>query len=561
MTPPSGSVINNSDLIQYSFDSMISGVWRVSSWLLAGLLLLPLATVFYQAFFADGMGFAQLWQIGLPTYLIHSVVIVIGTLLFSLLFGLPSAWFIAMYRFPGHRVLQWALCLPIAMPAFLLAYLYTDALRHLSPLLREGGLQIVSSWEEFHVAGLPASLGCVSLVLALVLYPYIYLLVREALVKQPASLIYSARLLNQTRSQVLRRLCLPIALPAIACGGALVVVETLGDYGAASYLNIPTMTTQVLDIWQKQGDLGAAARLGVLILPAIFLLMFLVNLWRRKQKIYQAQANASQVAPPVLSGWRSKVVRGYCWGIVCLSFLFPVLYLLFLALRHMMSVWDMAFLHAIMNSLLASATATVIITLMALSFIFYTRMAGIFANQTPVRLVSLSFALPGAVLAVGLFTLLSLVDHGINLFAHAAGLPTADALLAGSLFILILAYSVKFGRLMLDSLERSMDAIPRSLDSASLVLGASPLSRWSRVHIPLLRRGLFIGALLIFTESMKELNVSLLLRPFGIDTLATYVFRFTASEQVASFAFPALVLVLVGLIPVFWLNRALNIKG
>ncbi|MFJ5331922.1 ABC transporter permease [Pectobacterium versatile] len=540
---------------------MISGVWRVSSWLLAGLLLLPLATVFYQAFFADGMGFTQLWQIGLPTYLIHSAVIVVGTLFFSLLFGLPSAWFIAMYRFPGHRVLQWALCLPLAMPAFLLAYLYTDVLRHLSQLLQEGGWQIAPSWGESHVAGLPVSLGCISLVLALVLYPYIYLLVREALVKQPESLIHSARLLNQTRAQVFRRLCLPIARPAIACGGALVVVETLGDYGAASYLDTPTLTTQVLDIWQQQGDLGAAARLGVLILPAIFLLMFLVNFWRRKQRIYQAQANPSQVVPPVLSGWRSRVVRGYCWGIVCLSFLFPLLYLLFLALRHMLSVWDMAFLHAVMNSLLASAIATAVITLMALSFIFYTRTAGIFANQTPVRLVSLSFALPGAVLAVGLFTLLSLVDSGINLFASAAGLPPTEALLAGSLFILILAYSVKFGRLMLDSLERSMEAIPRSLDSASLVLGASPLSRWSRVHIPLLRRSLFIGALLIFTESMKELNVSLLLRPFGVDTLATYVFRFTASEQVASFALPALVLVAVGLIPVFWLNRALNIKG
>lgn len=540
---------------------MISGVWRVSSWLLAGLLLLPLATVFYQAFFADGLGFTQLWHIGLPTYLIHSAVIVIGTLFFSLLFGLPSAWFIAMYRFPGHRVLQWALCLPIAMPAFLLAYLYTDVLRYLPRLLRDAELEIALSWEDSLVAGLPVSLGCVSLVLALVLYPYIYLLVREALVRQPASLIHSARLLNLTRTQVFRRLCLPLALPAIACGGALVVVETLGDYGAASYLGIPTMTTQVLDIWQKQGDLGAAARLGVLILPAIFLLMFLVNFWRRKQKIYQAKAQAFQVIPTVLSGWRSRAVRGYCWGVVCVSFLFPVGYLLFLAFRHIVSIWDMAFLLAVMNSLLASATATVIITLMALSFIFYTRTAGIFANQTPVRLVSLSFALPGAVLAVGLFTLLSLVDSGINLFARAAGATTAETLLAGSLFILILAYSVKFGRLMLDSLERSMETIPRSLDSASLVLGASPLSRWSRVHIPLLRRSLFIGALLIFTESMKELNVSLLLHPFGIDTLATYVFRFTADEQIASLAFPALVLVAVGLIPVFWLNRALNIKG
>ncbi|MEH2922637.1 ABC transporter permease [Samsonia erythrinae] len=535
---------------------MISGVWRVSSWLLAGLLLLAVATVFYPAFFASGLGVTQLWQAGLPAYLIHSTAIVVGSVLFSLLFGLPTAWFIAMYRFPGHRVLQWALCMPLAMPAFLLAFLYHDALRHFPLLLGEH-----EAWRDVHSAGVVASLCAVSLVLALVLYPYVYLLVREALIKQPASLIHAAHLLNQTRSQVWRRVCVPLARPAMACGGALVAAEALGDYGAASYLGIPTMTTTVLDIWQRQGDLGAAARLGVLILPVIFLLMFLVNRWRWKQQIYQSRLNASPLVPPTLTGWRGRMVRGYCWGIVCLSFIFPVLYLLFLALRHMMSVWDSAFLQAVMNSLLASVSTTVVITLMGLSFIFSTRTAKIQADQTPVKLLSLSFALPGAVLAVGLFTLLSLVERGITLSASAAGGMSADAWLTGSLFILILAYGVKFGRLMLDSLERHMAAIPRSLDSAGLALGASPTSLWARVHIPLLRRSLFMGALLIFTESMKELNVSLVLRPVGIDTLATYVFRLTVSEPVISFAVPALLLVAIGLVPVFVLHRALNIKG
>ncbi|MEQ9861036.1 iron ABC transporter permease [Pectobacterium cacticida] len=533
---------------------MISGAWRVSSGLLAGLLLLPLVAVFYQAFFADGQGFAQLWQTGLPTYLIHSATIMLATLFFSLLFGAPSAWFIALYRFPGHRVLQWALCLPFAMPAFLLAYLYIDA-------LREGGILIDLSRQESTITAQPVLLLYASLILALVWYPYIYLLVRDTLLKLPASMIHSAHLLNQTRAQVLRRVCMPIALPALACGGALVVIEALGDYGAAAYLGIPTITTQVLDTWQMQGDLGASARLSVLILPTTVLLVFLVNRWRRQQRIYHAQLTSSPVAPPVLSGWRGRMVCGYCWSLVCLSFLFPILYLLFVAMRHTKTVWDSTFLQAAMNSLIVSSIATATIALMSLSFIFYRRTAGAFANQTSVRLINLSVALPGVVIAVGMCILLSAITNGINLIVHAIGEPVTAASPAVPLLILVLAYCAKFGRLMLESLERSMDAIPRSLDGTSLVLGASPFSRWSRVHIPLLRRSLFIGALLIFTESMKELNISLLLRPFGIDTLATAVFRLTTSEQIASFAFSALGLVAVGLIPVFWLNRALNIKG
>ncbi|PWC09890.1 iron ABC transporter permease [Brenneria roseae subsp. americana] len=530
---------------------MISGVWRVSSWLLAGLLLLPLAAIFFQAFFAEGRGFVLIWQTGLPAYLLNSAVLVVGTVLLSLLIGLPAAWLMAMYRFPGQRMLRWALCLPLAMPAFLLAYLYADALTFAA------SLRHLPIWPSDSAASLCGA--CV--ILALVLYPYLYLLARHAWVKQPASLIHSARLLKHSHSQVIWRVCLPIARPAMVTGAVLVAVEAFGDYGVASYLAIPTLTTTVLDIWQQQGDLGAAARIAVIILPVIFLLMFLAHAWRRKQQVYQARLQSEPLAPSVLRGWRSGLAQFYCWGLVCLAFIFPLLRLAFWAVMNFMQGWDMAFLHAIGNSLLASVLTTVLITLMALSFVFYTRTAGQSANQLPVRLVGLSYAIPGTVLAVGLFIPLILIDNGIGLLAKSMGLSVPERLLSESLFILILAYSVKFGRLMLDGLEYSMAKIPESLDRTCLVLKCSAGERWSRVHIPLLSRSLLVGAVLIFTESMKELNVSLLLRPLHLETLATYVFRFTSGEQVASLALPALVLVVVGIVPVVGLSRVLNIKG
>ncbi|MFC3396501.1 ABC transporter permease [Brenneria rubrifaciens] len=526
---------------------MISGVWRVSSWLSAGLLLLLLATLLFQAFFAEGRGFTLLWQTGLTTYLLNSAVLMAGTTLLSLLIGLPAAWLMAMTRFPGQRLLLWALCLPLAMPAFLLAYLYGDALRFVAPV----------RWQSDSVAFLSGACA----ILALVFYPYIYLLVRHALAKQPANLLYSARLLKHSPSQVMWRVCLPITRPAMVVGAVLVALEAFGDYGTASYLAIPTLTTAVLDIWQHQGDLSAAARVAVMILPVIFLLMFLAHIWRRKQQVYQTHLQSEPFAPPVLRGWRSGLAQFYCWSLVCLAFIFPFLRLASWAVMDVVRGWDRAFLHAIGNSVLVSVMTTALITLMALSFVFYNRTAGQSANPHAVCLIRLSYAMPGAVLAIGLFILLVCIDHAIGQLAKSVALSLPETLLSQSLFVLILAYSVKFSRLMLDGLEYSMAKIPVSLDRACLVLKCSAAARWSRVHLPLLSRALLGGAVLIFTESMKELNVSLLLRPFHLETLASYVFRFTLEEPVMSFALPALVLVLVGMAPVVGLSRVLNFKG
>nr|WP_113865868.1 iron ABC transporter permease [Brenneria salicis]NMN90788.1 iron(III) transport system permease protein [Brenneria salicis ATCC 15712 = DSM 30166]RBP63509.1 iron(III) transport system permease protein [Brenneria salicis ATCC 15712 = DSM 30166]RLM30989.1 ABC transporter permease [Brenneria salicis ATCC 15712 = DSM 30166] len=550
---------------------MISGFWRVSSWLLAGLLLLPLATVFVQAFFmtgilsdpqwavasdvenfsrkllAEGRAFTQLWRSGLPVYLLNSAVLVTGTVLLSLLIGLPAAWLMAMYRFPGQRILGWALCLPLAMPAFLLAYLYADIAAPLQTLIGLSGSVAV-----------PCG-ACV--VLALALYPYIYLLVRHALAKQPASLIHSARMLKLSHAQVIKRVCLPIARPAMVTGAILVAVEAFGDYGAASYLALPTLTTAVLDIWQQQGDLGAAARIAVIILPFIFLLMYLAHVWRRKNQIYQARLQAEPLVPPRLRGWRSGLAQFYCWSLVCLAFIFPLLRLAWGAMGQVMPGWDQVFLLAIGNSVLISTVATALITLMAISFVFYTRTVGPSANQLPMRLIGLSLAIPGAVLAVGWFIPLVWIGHGLGQLAQRMTLSGPEMWVSGSLFILMLVYSAKFARLMLDGLEYRMATIPLSLDRACLVLKCSARERWSRVHLPLLRRALLVGALLVFTESMKELNVSLLLRPLHLEMLATYVFRLTSGEPATSLALPALVLVLVGMVPVVGLIRVLNIKG
>ncbi|WP_409311378.1 ABC transporter permease [Pectobacterium sp. B1J-3] len=537
---------------------MISGVWRVSSGLLAGLLLLPLATVFLQSFFMTSDQPMTYWQTGLPVSLLHSAVTVTGTVLISLIIGLPAAWLMAMYRFPGQRMLRWGLCLPLAMPAFLLAYLYADVLTFISPFVDP----IVKPWRDssFWPPELMVSLSGACIVLAFVLYPYIYLLVHHALVRQPASLINAARLLKHSRSQVIWRLCLPIARPAIVTGAILVAVEALGDYGTASYLAISTLMTSVLDIGQ-QGDLITAARIAVVMLPIIFLLVFLASIWRRKQQVYQAYFQSAPMTVPLLTGWRSGLAQCYCWTLVSLTFIFPLLYLIFEAAVNVMPSLDMAFLHAMGNSLLTSVLATLLITLMSLLFIFYTRTAGAFANPLPVKLVNLSYAIPGAILGIGLFIPLSLIDRYIGLFATNHGFTAPEIVLSTSLFILVLAYCVKFGRLMLDGLEHHMAKIPVSLDQATLLLKCSVGQRWTRVHIPLLRHSLLFGALLIFTEGMKELNASLLLRPFHLETLATHVFRLVSEDQMASLALPALILVVIGIAPIVGLSRILNIKG
>jgi iron(III) transport system permease protein len=532
--------------------------WKTSSWSCALLLVLPILAIFYTAIGQTDSLFLHLIDTVLGTYASNTFWLVTLTLLFSLIFGVPTAWLMSMCRLPSERWLQWALVLPMAMPAYLVGYVYTGWFDFAGPL--QMGLRSIFDWQSVHDYWFPnlRSLGGASFVLALVLYPYIYLLARTAFMEQSASLLQSARLLRCSPWQSFYRVSLPLARPAIMVGMSLVAMEALGDFGTVSYFSVNTLTTAVYDTWLGYSNLTAAAKISAVMLLMIFLLISAERFSRRKQALFQQGEGRDDAFRYALTGWKKGLSLFWCWGIVALAFLLPILQLTYYAWHYFDESWTSEFQRFGLNGLTVSFIAAVMAVLVALVVNFYRRLSPVGASLAPMRLSSLGYAVPGTILAIGVMIPLTLMDHGINDLAKWLDLGRPGLLLSGSLFTLIFAFVVRFSAVAIGSIESSLAKVSPSLDMASKTMGCSAFLMLKRVHFPLIRRGCLVAGLLVFIESMKELNAALLLRPFNFETLATYVYNFASDEQLELAALPALLLVALGLIPLILVNRSLE---
>lgn len=534
--------------------------WQSLSLLITFIVLLPLLAIGYHAFGGEAENLAHLWNTMLPIYIQNSTLLVLGTVLLALFFALPTAWIVANYRFTGQKTLQWLLCLPLAMPTYLIAYLYTDLLDYSGTF--QGWIRSIFGWSSPHDYWFPQirTLYGACFVLALVLYPYIFLLVRVALLEQSENLTHSAKMLGATPAQIFRRITLPLIRPAIAVGAALVAMETLGDFGTVAYFAVPTLTTAIYDSWLGYHDLGTASQIAVFMLLMIFLFLSLEQYSRRKQKSYQ-RGYEKKSAFKTLKGWKLWLALGWCWGLLALAFFIPFGRLLYWAYDYFEQAWNLDFVQFSINSLKVSLIASAVTVLIALFLHFAKRLN---SGKNPskndrlsLQLASLGYAVPGTVLAIGLLSPLTFADHQLHAWLKSLELSPVGLIFSGSLFALVLAYTIRFLAMAIGSLDTSLAKVSPSLDMASQTLGYSGLNMLRKVHIPLIYKGILTAGLMVFIESMKELNASLLLRPFNFDTLATYVFTFTSDEQLERAALPAIILVLVGLLPVIWLTRSL----
>ncbi|QLD32843.1 ABC transporter permease [Mannheimia varigena] len=534
--------------------------WKSIAALSTFIVLLPLLAIGYHALQGDSENLSHLWQTMLPIYLKNSTLLVLGTVFLALIFALPTAWIVANYRFWGQRTLQWLLCLPLAIPAYLIAYLYTDLLDYSGAF--QGWLRSIFGWTSPQDYWFPQirTLYGACFVLALVLYPYIFLLVRVALLEQSENLTHSAKMLGASPAQLFRRITLPLIRPSIAVGMALVAMETLGDFGTVAYFAVPTLTTAIYDSWLGYHDLGTASQIAVFMLLMIFLFLTLEQYSRRKQKSYQ-RGYEKKSAFKSLTGWKLALALAWCWGLLALAFFIPLGRLLYWAYDYFEQVWNLDFVQFSLNSLKVSIIASVVTVLIALLLHFAkrlnTRKILVKNDRLSLQLASLGYAMPGTVLAIGLLSPLTFADHQLHAWLKSLELSPVGLIFSGSLFALVLAYTIRFLAMAIGSLETSLNKISPSLDMASQTLGKNGIAMLAKIHIPLIYKGILTAGLMVFIESMKELNASLLLRPFNFDTLATYVFTFTSDEQLERAALPAIVLVLVGFLPVIWLTRSL----
>ncbi|KJY88908.1 iron ABC transporter permease [Vibrio neptunius] len=532
-------------------------LWKTSSGTLALLLVLPILAIFLTSIGETDDLFSHLMSTVMPTYTFNTVVLAAGTMVLSLVFGIPSAWIMAMCRIPSERILQWALVLPLAMPGYIVGYIFTDWLDFAGPvqiLLRD-----LTGWGpgDYWFPDIRTLTGAI-IVLALVLYPYVYLLCRAAFMEQNVSLLQSARLLKCSPWESFCRISLPLVRPSIAVGLSLVAMETIGDFGTVSYFAVNTLTTAVYDTWLGYSSLTAAAKISAIMLVFVILLLSAERYSRRKQKLFQNQFSSREDFRYELSGWKKWLALTWCWGLVAIAFLLPLLQLVIYAFKYFVQSWTPEFREYALNSLYVSLSAAVIGVIVAITVNFYNRLATNRQGLAFMRLSSMGYAVPGTVLAIGVMVPVLFMDHLVNDIAKFMEWGRPGLIFSGSMFALIFALVVRFSAVAIGSIESSLNKVSPSLDMASRTMGCNSNQMLWRVHFPLIRRGALIAGLLVFIESMKELNAALLLRPFNFETLATYVYNFASDEQLELAALPAVLLVLVGLIPLVMVNRSLE---
>ena len=533
--------------------------WLIAVAVIALLVALPVLSVFLLALFPE----ENIWPHLLDTVLFHYVsatlTLAFGVGLFTLLAGVGSAWLVTMCQFPGRRFFEWALLLPFAVPAYVIAYVYTDLLEYAGPvqkLLREW-----FGWQSARDYWFPPvrSMGGAIAMLSLVLYPYVYMLARAAFLEQCGSIRAASRALGCTPWQSFLRVSLPMARPAIAVGVSLVLMETLNDFGTVDFFAVRTLSVGIYDTWLSRGNLGGAAQIACSTLVFVVLLIVLERMGRARQKHF-VQPSSRRNDQYSLRGAGAVFASAFCGLLLIAGFGIPLWVLLQYALDNFAQYWTDDFFAASRNSFLLSAVAALSTALLGLLLAYGKRLYPLRAVKFLVGFAKLGYAMPGAVMAIGVLIPLAAFDNTLDAFLRAQFGFSSGLLLSGTVFAILFAYCARFLAVSAGAIESSLEKVTPSMDRASRSLGRNSWQTLWAVHLPLVRAGILSGALVVFVDCMKELPATLLLRPFGFDTLATYVYQFASDEMLERSALGALMIVLVGLLPVILLSRSMGLR-
>ncbi len=532
--------------------------WLSGALIIAFLVTLPVASVFYLALFPSENIWAHLAATVLPTYIWTTLTLMLGVGALSVLIGVSTAWLITMCEFPGRRFFEWALLLPFAVPAYVIAYVYTDLLEYAGPV--QIALRSLFGWSSYQDYWFPdiRTIGGAILMLSLVLYPYVYMMARASFLEHSSNISAASRTLGCTPLQSFIRVSLPMARPAIAVGLSLVSMETINDFGTVDYFAVKSLSAGIYDTWLNMNNLGGAAQIASMMLIFVVLLISLERIGRAKQKQFDSADRYQSLVAYRLTGWHAWSATGVCLLTFIAGFAIPFAVLCSYAIDNFSSSWNEQFLSIAGNSFVLSLSAALIACLIGLVLAYSKRLSPSKGLQGVVRVANLGYALPGAVLAIGVMIPFAAFDNSLDAFFREHFDISTGLLLSGTVTAIIFAYVVRFLTVAHGSIESSLAKVTPNMDMASHSLGHNSLQTLLKVHLPLIRGGILTGTLVVFVDCMKELPATLILRPFNFDTLATYVYQFASDEMIEESALGALLIVLVGLVPVILLSRSIT---
>lgn len=534
--------------------------WRVATAVVALVIAFPA----FRVAASLGQGFAPIWshlaETVLTGYLLNTLALALSVGALATVIGTGCAWAVTMARFPGRRVLELALLLPMAMPAYIIAYTYTDLLQFSGPV--QSALRDAMGWDygDYWFPEIRSFPGC-AVVMALVLYPYVYLMARSAFLEQSVCVLEVARTLGAGPGRVFWRVALPLARPALAGGVALVMMETCADFGAVQYFGIDTFTVAIFRTWFALAEPVAALQLAAMLMGVVFLVLGAERASRGRARFFHTSSKMRPLPRPVVAGWRGALVSALVALPILLGFVVPAIHLAQMTLARGDAGMGVNLWRLTSTSFALAAAAAALATALAILVGYGVRLRATRFMRLAARLAALGYAVPGSVVAVGVLMPLAGLDNWIDGLARAQfGHPTG-LILTGTVTGLLYAYVVRFLSIALSSVEAGLAKIRPTMGQVARTLGAGPWRALTEVHMPLMWPSIATASIMVFVDTLKELPATLILRPFEVETLATRVYRYAADERLAEASTAALVIVIVSVVPVALLARTMRRAG
>ena len=551
--PADGSLPTDSRRWRLGFDG-----WTLIAAAIGTLVAIPVGTVLVTAFGpSDGM-WSHLVSTVLWEYVGNTLWLMIGVGIGTIVIGTSTAWLVTMYRFPGRRILSWALLLPLAVPSYILAFVITDQLEYAGNV--QSALRGVFGWTSARDYWFPEirSLGGATIVLSLVLYPYVYLLARAAFIEQCFGLFETSRTLGRGPIASFFTVAAPLARPAIAVGVALALMETLNEYGTIDFFAVPTLTAGIFDVWFNMDSIAGAAQLASVLVAFALILVAIERTSRRSRRYHDTTTRVQALPEYRLSTARGLAALVWCAAPVAFGFVLPACVLGNYAMVFYAETLEADYLDYVRNSMMLAAWAASIAALAGIGLAYGVRLSPRRAMRGLAEFATIGYAIPGAVLAVGIMVPLGHFDNTLDSMSRGLfGIPLG-LLISGTATALVVGYVVRFLALGYRTVDSGLSRVTPSIEGAARTLGASPARALVRVHVPLIRPSVITAALLVFVDTMKELPLTLILRPFNFDTLATFVYQYASDELLEECALGALTIVAAGVIPVVLMSRTIT---
>tara|TARA_Y100000768_G_scaffold388728_1_gene386494 strand:- start:1974 stop:3620 length:1647 start_codon:yes stop_codon:yes gene_type:complete len=523
----------------------------------ASIIAIPILTIFYIAFSADKNIWPHLSSTVLPGYITTTSIVLAGISIITVLIGVGLAWIVTVYEFPMRRTMEWLCLIPLAMPAYIVAYAYGDLLDYTGFV--QSNLRFIFGWGSIRDYWFPSvySIGGSIFVMSFVLYPYVYLTSRAAFLRQSMTLIEVSSTLGKSSIYSFFHIALPMARPAIIIGLILVIMESMNEFAAFEYYGVDTLSVGVYITWLGKNNLGGAAQIAIFMLLFVFLLMIIEKGLRKKRSFAQNNRKLMSVNRIKLSKGRSVFAIIICAVPILIGFLFPSLVLLDFVLERILEVDAIKYADLLFNSLLLSIFAAILTIILGVFLVNTYITSNNFIIRLSVTISRLGYALPGVVIALGVIVPLITLDGLIkNALGHYFNI-TVGLIFSGTMIAIVYAYVIRFLTISYGTIESGFTTLNPDIAAASRVLGQSKYSTLIKIQLPIIKPALIMSALLVFVDSMKELPATLILRPFNFDTLATYVYTYASLSQIEEAALPALTIVATGLLPIILINREL----